>query len=60
MKYWTLESWGPDVPPENAVDIIDRANEMIDKFAETAQNEMDISDYANALWERYCMTGTIE
>lgn len=59
MKYhWTLESWGADYPPENADEIIYRANEMIDAYAET-HDEDATEEYSGRLWEAYCRDGNL-
>lgn len=57
--YWTLESWGDGYPPENADEIIERANDLIDAYAEN-HDEEEVSEYSNGLWERYCSTGRID
>lgn len=56
--YWTLESWGDAYPPENAGEIIERANDLIDAYAEN-HDEEEVSEYSNGLWEHYCSTGEI-
>lgn len=56
--YWTLESWGDAYPPENADEIIERANDLIEAYAEN-HDEEEVSEYSNGLWERYCSTGEI-
>jgi hypothetical protein len=57
--YWTIESWGADCPPENAEEIISRANELIDAYA--AQNGNDEAEnYSEMLWEHYCTTGDLD
>lgn len=50
---WTLESWGSDYPPENANEIIAKANKLIDAFAET-HDEDETAAYSEWLWELYC------
>ena len=59
--FWDLDGWGSDYPPENAGEIIDRANEKILEAATAHYGErgFDIGDYAAALWEHYCSTGEI-
>jgi len=54
--YWTLESWGVDYPPENANEIIDAANEMIDKFMadNPDADELELANYSDTLWDYYC------
>lgn len=54
--YWTLESWGEAYPPKNANEIIDAANEMIDKFMadNPDADELKIADYRDKLWDYYC------
>lgn len=57
--YWTLESWGADYPPENAEEIISRANELIDAYA--AQNGNDEAEnYSGILFDHWCMTGDLD
>lgn len=59
MKYfWSIESWGDAYPPENADEIIDRANELIEAFAESHDDE-ETANYSESLWERYCSTGSL-
>lgn len=59
MKYyWSLESWGSDYAPENADEIINRANELIDAYAET-HDEEETAAYSERLWDAYCTTGKI-
>lgn len=54
MKYlWDMESWGSGDPPENAEEIIARANEMIAEYARTHDDDAT-SDYSEMLWDRYC------
>ena len=60
MKYfWSIESWGDAYPPENADEIIDRANELIEAFAES-HDEEETANYSESLWERYCHTGSLD
>lgn len=56
--HWSIESWGSEYPPENAEEIIDRANAMIDAYAET-HDEDAAEEYSNRLWETYCTTGAL-
>lgn len=56
--YWSEESWGSDYPPESADEIISKANELIDEYAET-HGEDETAAYSEMLWERYCMTGEV-
>lgn len=61
--HWTMESWGADYPPENAWELIDQANELIDAYAaENGYSEDDdsVKNYAEWLWEIYCRTGSLE
>ena len=59
--HWSLESWGSDYPPENAEDIISRANEMIDTFAAGGGwfDPCEIQNFSEMLWELYCRTGDL-
>lgn len=57
--YWTLESWGDAYPPENADEIIERANCLIAAYAET-HDEEETANYSERLWEHYCSTGRID
>lgn len=59
--YWTAESWGDQIPPENAIDLIEQANAKILAFAQTRtwKDAWDIEEYANRLWDTYCTTGKI-
>lgn len=54
--HWSVEDWGSAYPPENADEIIDKANEMIDEFAKTHEDEDDVAVFCEKLWERYCAT----
>lgn len=56
--YWTLDSWGDAYPPENAQEIIDRANGLIDEYAEIFGDDL-AAEYSEHLWNTYCMTGTL-
>ena len=59
MKYhWTYESWGDAYAPENADEIIDQANELIDLYAGT-HDEDETSNYSETLWDTYCRTGSL-
>ena len=59
MKYfWSIESWGDACPPENADEIIDRANGLIETFAESHDDE-ETANFSESLWERYCSTGSL-
>lgn len=58
MKYWTLESWGADYPPEDAEEIIALANNRIDAVA-TAQGETAADVCSEEMWERYCTAGQL-
>lgn len=55
---WTLESWGSDYPPENANEIITKANKLIATFAET-HDEDETAAYSEWLWELYCSNDEI-
>ena len=60
--FWTIESWGAEYPPENAGEIIDKANELIEAYAAENDNPEDddiVRNYSDKLWERYCETGNI-
>ena len=57
--YWSMDSWGDAYPPENADEIIDLANEMIDAYAED-HDEDETANYSERLWEHYCDTGRLE
>lgn len=60
--YWNHESWGSDVPPENADEIIFKANDKIDEFIEregldpwdSDEDEDIVRDFCESLWEHYC------
>ncbi len=54
--YWSLESWGDAYPPENADDIIEKANAAIDRYIDENPDADDdmISAYSEKLWESYC------
>ena len=56
--YWSMESWGSDYPPENADEIISKANELIEAFA-AEHDEDETAAYSEMLWERYCETGKV-
>lgn len=56
--YWSMESWGSDYPPENADEIIARANKLIEAYAET-HDEEEVAEYSEMLWGRYCMSGKV-
>lgn len=56
--YWNMDSWGSDYPPENADEIISKANAMIDEYAET-HDEEETANFSEALWETYCIDGII-
>jgi hypothetical protein len=59
MKYfWTLEDWGDACSPENADEIIDRANGLIGDYAESHDDE-EAANFSEILWERYCSTGSL-
>lgn len=59
MKYhWTYESWGNANAPENADEIIDQANELIDLYARD-HDEEETADYSARLWDAYCERGKI-
>lgn len=59
MKYfWSIESWGDAYPPENADEIIDHANELIEAYAESHDDE-ETENFSESLWERYCHTGSL-
>lgn len=60
-SYWTAESWGDHIPPENVFDVIERANEKILHFAQDRKwsYAWEIEEYAERLWESYCATGNI-
>ena len=61
--FWDLDSWGSDYPPENADEIIDRANEKITAYVKSRKwNPVrgdDIERFSESLWETYCSTGRI-
>ena len=59
--FWNLDGWGSEYPPENADEIINKANAKITEAAVAHYWEkgFDIGDYAAALWDRYCATGEI-
>lgn len=59
--FWTAESWGSDYTPENAGEIVERANQKIVEFAQDRKwtYAWEIEEYANRLWESYCTTGNI-
>lgn len=59
--HWSIESFGSDYPPENADEIIARANELIDDFGvhEPYCGEDEVEYFASMLWETYCATGTL-
>lgn len=56
--YWSMESWGSDYPPENADEIIYQANEIIEAYAETHDDE-ETANFSSALWDHFCMTGEV-
>ena len=59
MKHlWSIESWGSDYPPENADEIISKANDLIEAYAED-HDEDEVNNFSETLWERYCSTGNI-
>lgn len=58
--YWTPESWGEDTPPENADELIEQANDLIDEYAETRCVDPDIlSAYSEGLWEFFSSYGML-
>lgn len=54
--YWTMDGWGSENPPENAEELISGANEMIDAYAET-HDEDAVAAFSCKLWEDYCSIG---
>lgn len=57
--HWSLESWGDAYPPENAEEIISTANDMIDAYAET-HDEEEARFYSDQLFEYYCTHDTLD
>jgi len=57
--FWTIESWGADYPPENADEIISKANDLIEAYA-ADHSEDETENYSAALWDRYCATDAVE
>ena len=59
--FWNLDGWGNEYPPENADEIINKANAAITEAAVAHywDKGFDIGDFAAALWDRYCTTGEI-
>lgn len=57
----TENSWGSTIPPKNMDEIIAIFNRMVDEYiAENGlEDEEEIQNHAEALWESYCMTDTI-
>ena len=58
FPYWSMDSWGDAIPPENAEEIIDRVNEMI-YDTEQRVGMGAAARLSNELWELYCTTGRI-
>lgn len=60
--FWDLDGWGSDYPPENADEIIQKANDKIVEWAVAHYWERgaDVGEYASQLWEHYCSTGRID
>lgn len=56
--YWTIESWGADYPPENAEEIISRANALIDAYS-ADHDDAETENYSARLWDSYCTTGAL-
>lgn len=56
---WTSESWGSGCPPENYEEIISAANELIEAYAET-HDEDDTVEYSAWLWDCYCTRGELQ
>ena len=56
--YWSMESWGADYPPENADEIISKANEMIEAFS-AEHDDDETAAYSEGLWERFCESGEV-
>ena len=54
--YWSLKSWGEENPPENASEIIDMANDAIDRYIRDNPDadEDTICAYSEKLWEEFC------
>lgn len=56
--YWSVESWGSDYPPENADEIIDKANQMIEAFS-ADHVEDETAAFSEWLWEQFCKNGEV-
>ena len=56
--FWTIESWGSDYPPENANEVINMANELIEAYA-AEHDEDETANYSESLWERFCVSGNL-
>ena len=50
--YWSMDTFGPMLP-ENWEKVVETANTLIEKYAETHDKE-DIEEYLEKLWETYC------
>ena len=64
--YWTLDNWGDAFPPENAEEICNEANSLLDAYVEQSNidldnwdDECDLHEYCAGLWETYCCTGKL-
>lgn len=57
--YWTYDSWGTEVPPENYEDICGVANKMIDDYADQARAEYLVQDFSERLWAKFASEGEI-
>lgn len=57
MKYyWNRESWGAETLPDDADEIIETANALIDEFIEgnPDADEREIEWFSEKLWDDYC------
>lgn len=56
LYHWSLESWGDAYPPENAEEIIERANAEIDAYIELHPDAdgAEIAEFSHSLWEEFC------
>lgn len=52
--FWTYESFGSDFLPEDADEVIDHANELIEAYAAEHDDLDMVKNYSEKLWDEYC------
>lgn len=58
--FWSSESWGADAPPANADKIIEAANALIAACLERTGDADAADALSEKLWDRYCVSGTLD